>query len=128
MRYFGTLVRSEFNEALWVFNVEHRLAELPPQQRVVVIDSRYPNEIALVRRLGGHIEQIKRGEDPWWLEAARMVFAEPDAARRQAMIQGLQNLVHDSEWAWLECGVDGVTSNDGTIADLQSTIAAKFAN
>lgn len=126
MRYFGTLVRSEFNKALWVFNVEHRLSELPLDQRVVLIDIRYPNEIALVRRLGGHIEQIKRGEDPWWLYAARMVFAEPDTVRRQSMIQGLQMLVHDSEWAWLECGVDGVTTNDGTILDLQAKIANKF--
>lgn len=130
MRNFGSLMRTYFHPEVWVLNIERRLAALRDAftvaHNVVLIDVRYPNEIALVRRLGGHLERIKRGEDPWWLDTARMIFAEPDPTKRQSMIDNLQTLVHDSEWAWLECDVDGITTNDATISDLRAKVVAKF--
>lgn len=125
MRHFGSLMRTHLNESMWVYNVERRLGLLAPED-AVIIDIRYPNEIALVRRLGGHVERIKRGDDRWWHDAARDVFNEANAQKRQMMIAALQTLIHDSEWAWLECGVDGITTNDGTILDLRTKIVRKF--
>jgi hypothetical protein len=55
---------------LWVFNVERRI--LAVDGPVVLVDSRFPNEIALARRYGGRVVRIQRGADPGWTELATL--------------------------------------------------------
>ena len=125
MRHIGTdVMRRHFHEQIWVFNVERRLTQI--NAPVVLIDARYPNEIALAHRYGGHVERIRRGPDPWWFKTAQQAFAEPFGLRRQSMLRSLEMITHESEWAWLASEVDGMTLNDGSVADLHAKIVKKF--
>lgn len=125
MRHVGTdVMRRHFHEQIWVFNVERRLIQIDAP--VVLIDARYPNEIALAHRYGGHVEQIKRGADPWWLDMARDAFRETNPQQRCMMLSSLETIVHESEWAWLASDIDGVTHNDGSATDLHYKIVKKF--
>ncbi len=56
----------------WVRAVEKRFED-NPGMHYILTDVRFPNEFDMIRRLGGVIVQIRRGEYPaWWNEAVRL--------------------------------------------------------
>lgn len=111
MQNIGTdIMRRHLHEDIWVFNTERRMMMLGEQASVVLIDGRFPNEIALARRHNGHVERIKRGDDPWW----------------SASLVDRSHYAHESEWAWMQSDIDGTTENDGSISQLHAKIIDKF--
>jgi hypothetical protein len=119
MRHFGTdIMRRHFNQELWVLNVTRRIM-LAGDHPVVLIDARFPNEIALARRLNGAVARIKRGPDPKWFHDG-LAAAKGDAEAIVRMTE--QHAIHQSEWAWLAEPVDAILMNDWTIADLHTQV------
>ena len=112
LQLLGTEVfRNHFHQDIWILSMEARLRE--EKNNVVVTDARFPNEIAMVRRAGGVVVRVKRGDDPEWFDLAKinpgaMTEVYPD--------------IHASEYSWCSVTPNYVISNDGTLEDLEQVV------
>lgn len=121
MQNFGTdVMRRHFHPDLWVLNVEKRMHELGPGANVVLVDGRFPNELDMCRRNNGLVVRVKRGDDPEWFEAARLVNLGELTTSAMEFLGNYK--VHHSEWAWIGQPIDVVVENDGTVDDLQGKV------
>jgi hypothetical protein len=106
MQQVGTgCLRRHFNEDMWVFSVERKILA-NPKQKYVFTDLRYPNEIALVKRMGGKVLRVKKGDEPMWFDIA---------ASNVEQMPILFPHVHETEYAWIGQSLDGIITNDGSI-------------
>ncbi len=119
MQYIGTEVfKGHFNKDIWVLNIEYKLSLVDQDERIVLVDGRFPNEFNVARRFKGKLLRIKRGYDPEWYETARKAnFGDP--AAMQYMIR---SNIHSSEWAWIGHAVDAIIENNGTLAQLHKNV------
>jgi hypothetical protein len=113
LQELGTDVfRTHFHPDIWLTSLENKVRKAGSDERFVITDCRFENELACLRSLGAAIWWVWRGEKPaWW-----------DAARRGEAVPG----VHVSETLWVS-NVVGATgaieiANNGTLADLQENI------
>jgi hypothetical protein len=108
LQYIGTdLFRHHFHDDIWVACVERKLSLYP---RVVITDCRFPNEIKLIRKAGGKIIRVQRGELPGWFPLyEKGILDVPDG-------------VHPSEYMWIRESFDVLVANDGCIDDLKRLV------
>jgi len=103
--------RDVFHKDIWIYALENRIKQLP---KVVITDTRFPNEIEFIRSKGGVIVEIKRGERPEWYD---------HALHTNKLNENLMELyhpnVHVSEWAWIGQKIDFTINNSGTLNDLK---------
>ena len=107
--------RNVFHEDIWILSMEKRL---DPNKNYVITDTRFPNEVEMIHRMGGKVFRISRGPEPAWFN---------DAYRSNVSGSNIQKLirypeVHYSEWAWIGCNLDARIKNDGTLEDLKSVL------
>lgn len=112
LQNWGTEVcRRGFHEDIWVASVENKIRR--SQDDIVISDCRFPNEVAALRRSGGHVIQVIRGNTPeWW----------PTAVSNPDLMGQLHPQVHASEWAWAGTNFDRVIPNHGTLDELYAGI------
>lgn len=116
LQYFGTdVVRMHFHTNMWIWSLERQILELG--DRVVVTDARFPNEVNLLRDMGGKVLWIRRPELPKWYGAA----LAQNQGQGNDMTQHYSH-VHHSEWAWIGTEIDATIMNDGTIGDLEEAV------
>lgn len=120
LQHWGTnLCRDKFHDEIWVASLEHKLQSI--DGNVVISDCRYPNEFAAIKRAGGKIIRIKRGDEPSWYDTALLAISDsPDAYQAREQLQSLG--IHSSEWEWYNLVFDTIVENDSTINELHSTI------
>jgi hypothetical protein len=119
LRHLGTeVLRGNFNDALWRFNVERRIDQAGDKP-IVVIDGRFRDEIDLVTRImGGIAIRVKRGDEPsYWDLAIRAKNGDKEALGLLGMYG-----IHRSEWDWIGYDFDNVISNEGTLKSLYRTV------
>lgn len=108
LQYVGTeVMRDALHPDIWVLATERMLSyhlSLDFSENIVIADVRFPNEIDMIRRLGGQIWHIQRGTLPDW-------FGKDNPAG-----------IHESEWAWNKSRFDLTIHNDGTIEDLHRMV------
>ncbi len=109
LQMIGTDVfRNHFHEDIWIAALENKLRKY---SKVVITDCRFPNEIAMIRRLGGSILHITRGESPGWFHAVQEGSAEAPAN------------IHVSETAWIPYTKEAIhITNDSSLGNLYNTI------
>ena len=68
LQEWGTdVLRNHFHADIWVASLERQIMTAPADARFVITDSRFPNEINVLRRLNATIWWIHRGPFPtWW--------------------------------------------------------------
>jgi len=117
LQYWGTEVcRRGFHDDIWIASLENKLRN--SRDNVVISDCRFPNEIQSIRRAGGRIVWIRRGELPDWYEVALQANQGSNWA-----VQELKTLgIHSSETAWIGTRFDVIIENDSSIEDLYSEI------
>lgn len=112
MQYMGTdVMRMHFNTNIWIWSVEKQI--LDHGENIVITDARFPNEVNLLRELGGKIIWVRRPELPDWYGAA--------LAQNQNLSYDMTQRyghIHSSEWAWVGCPIDRTVINCGTKEDL----------
>jgi len=117
LQLIGTDVfRNNFHTDIWVLSAMRRYKE---GENVVISDARFPNEVQIIRSLGGHIIQVDRGEEPeWW------PIAKEAAAGHEPGIVAMNDHynIHASEWAWANETPDELIHNDGTLEQLYSMV------
>jgi len=121
MQRFGTdIMRNHFNPNIWVYTIERRLSLLPPDSNVVLIDGRFPNEIAIARTYGGKVYRIRKGNEPDWYQIAMDANLDGNAHLRD-MLQTSYG-IHESEYAWIGSDLDGVIENNGSKDELYQQV------
>lgn len=112
LQILGTdILRNHFHADIWVLSMEARIKDA--KQNVVITDVRFPNEVRIIRELGGKIVRIKRGDDPEWFSLA--------ASDHESMPVIYPN-VHASEYSWAGTTPDYLIDNKGTIGDLREIV------
>lgn len=122
LQQWGTEVcRKSFHDDIWILSLERKLAT--SDTNVVIADCRFPNEVAMIKRLGGEVWRVRRGAEPEWYEHA-INYNKGDKQIGWAI--GRHHLeqagVHASEYSWVGTDFDKVIVNESTIEDLRSAI------
>lgn len=129
LQVFGTdIVRNNFHKNIWVESFIKRYKDNPID--TVVADVRFPNEMQTIKKLGGKLYRIKRGEDPKWMSYVKEVYYKGlGNSNLSNIVSNVSELVviklpHKSEWAWLEAEslIDEVIDNSGTLKEFNQKI------
>ena len=112
LQHWGTeVLRRGFHEDIWVASIENKLRTSPDD--IVISDCRFSNEVAALRRAGGHVIRVIRGAEPeWWAWAQNSPEIMPE----------LFPQVHASEWSWAATEFDRLVYNNGTMDELYSQV------
>lgn len=113
LQYFGTDVcRKHFNNDIWLASLEYKLNGLAGQD-VVISDSRFTNELIMLKNAGAQTVHVKRGPNPDWWETAQKAHYVASAADTMESLG-----IHRSEWDWAGYKFDVILANDGSLAEL----------
>lgn len=114
--------RNVFHRDVWVLSL---LKRVHPQKNYVIADVRFPNEIDMIKKMGGKVYRVKRGPEPEWFNFAEGLNMTTSF---DGSIQKMKNYpdVHYSEWAWVGKFFDSVIENEGTLKDLELKVAKLF--
>lgn len=114
LQEWGTEVcRENFHDEIWIACLENKLRHIT--KNVVISDTRFPNEIASVKSLGGITIRIKRGDDPEWVKDYLKAGKTPEFVEKHPNI-------HASEYSSVNCKFDYIIENNSTIEDLYKKI------
>lgn len=120
LQLMGTdVLRNHFNQDIWFLTLENRLRK-DPDTPVVISDVRFPNEVAFVKRLGGTIINVSRGDHPEWYDVA--ISANSGNPESADLMKTRYSSAHYSEWAWVGTEMDRVLNNNGTIEFLAEQV------
>ena len=107
LQQWGTEVcRSNFHDDIWIASMERKLNS---DINYVIPDTRFPNEVMMIKKLGGQVWHVKRGKQPEWFEKYRLGGSPPSD-------------IHASEWAWVRSKFEQTVTNDGTLDQLKDTV------
>ena len=113
LQYFGTDVcRNHFHNDIWLASVENRLRK-KASENVVISDSRFFNELDMLRNVGATIAVVKRGESPNWWSTAQEAHVDP-----KSFVIMSKSGIHPSEWDWAGYSFDIEIDNNRTLDDL----------
>jgi hypothetical protein len=110
LQLWGTDVcRDHYHDDIWIASLENKLRKT--NDNVVISDSRFPNELNSVKRLGGITIRVKRGIDPQWVDDYLANGITDSFIEKYPT-------VHASEYSSVNCQYDHIISNDGSMAEL----------
>ena len=118
LQYWGTEVcRRGFHDDIWIASLENKLRNT--KDNVVISDVRFPNEVESIKKAGGKVIRVVRGQEPVWLRVAQNACAGDEKSK---LLMSDEFKVHASEWAWLGTKFDTVLDNNGSIDDLYNQV------
>ena len=122
LQHFGTdVVRQHMLDNFWIAAVQKQIEN--SNSNIIVTDARFPNELDMVRKLGGITVRIKRGEEPWWYQPSVGLNRLPRwLAKAVLLFRPKLRQVHISERAWIGYSFDFEIENNGSLADLEQKI------
>jgi hypothetical protein len=111
--------RDVIHKDIWLHCLERRIQGYP---NVVIPDVRFPNECNFIRKMGGQLIRVKRGEDLEHALALNRPDLKFDIRRWEYFMLENYPKVHASEWAWLAERPDYIIENNGTLDDLKAEV------
>ena len=110
--------RNTIDNNFWVYVVQNQILNSDPNKTYLVTDVRFPNEVAMVHKLGGKVLRIKRGSLPeWYVDAAR--YNQQKADGIDADLPKSLEHIHVSETSLAGLHLeDCVIQNNGTMDEL----------
>jgi hypothetical protein len=119
LQHWGTeVVRRAFHDDIWIASLENKLRKTTDD--VVISDCRFPNEIEAIKKAGGLVIRVKRGEDPGWFSVAQAANSCPQPNASTKILKELG--IHASETAWIGTQFDAVLDNNGTMDHLYQQV------
>ena len=113
LQVFGTeCMRQGFYDGIWVSLVKKKIQENPHIDWVIP-DTRFPNEVNMIKSIGGDVWCVTRGNHPQWF----VDYVENDVEPKD---------IHPSEWAWAKSTFDHTITNSSSVSDLHQLIASKI--
>lgn len=122
LQLLGTeVLRNHFDQDIWINSLEYRMRKLTENAPCVVIsDARFRNELDVIKKMGGVVVWVQRGELPEWFETASK--AHDNVVAKKIMTTKYKD-VHESEWNWAGYPVDYVIDNNGDLDHLARQVA-----
>lgn len=122
LQYWGTdLCRVNFHEDIWIYSLERKL--LSQDKNIVIADCRFPNEIDMIRRLGGEVWRVKRGPEPEWYNDAVDFNSGKSNFEWVLAKSRLQKFnVHPSEYRWVGAEFNQLIENESTLEALEAEV------
>ena len=123
LQFLGTnLLRNQLHQNIWVDCLERKI--LASKKNIVITDVRFPNEIDMIRNIGGKIWRVERGELPIWFRKVESWNQNRENLEYDIpyYVPEISN-IHESEWRWV--GYDEpnyIFENNGTIEDLKNNV------
>lgn len=109
LQVFGTeCMRQGFYDGIWVSLVKKKIQE-NPDINWVIPDTRFPNEVNMIKSVGGSVWCVKRGQNPQWFDHYKYHGIEPQD-------------IHPSEWAWAHTDFDKIIENNSSLYDLTAKV------
>ena len=109
LQVFGTeCMRHGFYDGIWVSLVKKTLLH-DPVTNWVIPDTRFPNEVNMIKSVGGTVWRIKRGENPEWFD----LFKDQGIPPKD---------IHPSEWAWAHTNFNFKILNNDDVDKLKSKV------
>ena len=113
LQQWGTEVcRVGFHDNIWIASMERKLSS---DINYVIPDTRFPNEINLIKKLGGQVWHVERGALPSWFEKYKLGGSPPRD-------------IHASEWAWVRSHFEHTIANNGTLDQLKQSVRNLIAD
>lgn len=121
LQIIGTdLFRNNFNSEIWISIVEKKIIDilkLNPNQKIIISDCRFPNEIKMAKNLGAKLIHIHRNL-PEWFDTYKNGF-ECEQVKK----------LHESDISWIREDFDYVIENNfPNINDFENEIDCFFSN
>ena len=108
LQEFGTeCMREGFHNGVWVSLLKKQMLENPGDY--IIPDVRFRNEQDMLRKIGGEVWWVKRGQLPMWFRMYQDIGQKPKD-------------VHASEWAWANTNFNAVFENNATINSLKNQV------
>lgn len=115
LQHIGTdLFRNHFHQDIWTLIIERKYSD--SKKNVVITDARFPNEIELIRKLGGKIVLVDKNATPEWYATAKK--ANEGDIDSLIKMEKRYPRVHRSEWAWIGTEFDYTIDNNWTMSRL----------
>ena len=122
LQEFGTdCMRNGFHHGIWVSLVKQEIIN-NPDNKYIVPDVRFQNEIQVIKDLDGGVWNVRRGPQPlWWVYAI-----QDNENPKSTLMKDYHPEVHQSEWRWIgkDDQFDNILYNDDTIGSLYSKVSA----
>ena len=127
LQQLGTeVLRNHFLQSIWVDSLKKKI--MNSDKNIVITDVRFPNEIDMIKELGGTIYRVERGELPkWYHELNKLSLYLVESNFNPLFIVDDLDKIHESEWKWI--GYDRpehIFKNNGTIEDLEKEVLEKM--
>ncbi len=122
LQEFGTdCMRNGFYHGIWVSLVKQEIIN-NPNNKYIVPDVRFVNEIQIIKDLNGEVWNVRRGELPSWWGYAIQDNEHPESS----LMKDYHPDVHQSEWRWIgkDNHFDVIIQNNDTIKALYSKVSA----
>ena len=109
LQRFGTeCMRHGFYDGIWVSLTKKQILE-NPDINWIIPDVRFPNEVKMIKEIGGHMWRISRGDDPGWFTGYKRNGHKPSE-------------IHPSEYMWANTDFDWLIDNNSSIDDLSNKV------
>jgi hypothetical protein len=123
LQEFGTeCMRNGFYDGIWVSLVKKRIQD-SPRTNFVLPDTRFPNEVGMLKDIGGEVWWVRRGELPEWWGSAVL-----DNTTGSSLMAPYN--IHPSEWHWANTNdkFDTIIYNDSTFDELRRQVLLNLNN
>jgi hypothetical protein len=127
LQHWGTEVaRNHFHDDIWIASLENKITQ--SKDDIVITDTRFPNELAAIKRAGGTTIRITRGPKPiWYDDAVAVNRGDAHIGWILAKSRLWDAKIHPSEYMSVGLHYDYEIENDGTIDDLHTKIKTIMA-
>lgn len=114
-------LRNYFHNDLWLLTLQNRF-ENGISTDTVISDVRFPNEIQLVKNMGGILVEVQRDSNtPIWKNIALKANTQNDEDALREMRENFPE-AHISEWAWVGTKPDIIITNNSSLQALKLQI------
>lgn len=117
LQNFGTdCIRKHFNDNIWIYSLTNKINKIR-NEKIIITDCRFPNEIEMVRKNSGTIVEIQRVLPDWYSVAREWNTSDKSGLE---IPEDLQE-IHTSEWAWIGINnPDFIVQNNAGLDELKS--------
>lgn len=130
MQQVGTnLFRNVMHTDIWCNVVKRQIMQ--SNDRWIISDCRFLNEMQIVWDFGGDIIEVQRGKQPEWYDLAKEQNITDlhlgDANPMTVRMEDIHPDLHPSEWKWI--GVNNpkyTVKNDDSLDDLYQTLSGLY--
>lgn len=118
LQHIGTdILRNYFDNNIWLLCMEKYLNN-HMNEKIVITDCRFKNEISAIKNIGGKIIRIKRGDDPTWYSTIENMKDNNISISEMA----IELKIHESEIDWIGTNFDNIIKNDHNLEILKEII------